>query len=113
VNISEPSRLAYGLLSNAEADFGSAVGAGIKWMAKCITLANTDTVARTITLKIVPSGDTSGDQHIIIPGVTIEAKSVFIVEGLWNLHAGDKFRAFADAANKIAARVDGATVTPV
>lgn len=114
-----PSRLFHAKLSATEADLtlvnaASTVTAGERWIVTSITLTNNDTVDRTVLLRFVPSGETPGDEHNILPGqagTVIKAGQSAILSGRWILHAGDKVRASGASANKVTVRGDGAIAT--
>lgn len=113
LNTSTPECLYYGLLTNSEADLAT-VGAAEIWIATQIEVCNVDSSARTFTLKFVPDGDTTGDQHIIGFGkaMTIAATpAVYRATGRWVLEASGKLRGFADAASKVIVRIDGIKVS--
>lgn len=112
LNTSTPACLYYGLLSNSEADLAT-VGAAELWIATQIEVANTDASARAFTIKFVPDGDSTGDQHIIGFGkaMTIAATpTVYRATGRWVLSASGKLRGFADTGSKVIVRIDGIKV---
>lgn len=113
LNTTTPSCLYYGLLSNAEADLAT-VGASETWVILYMEATNTDSSARTFTVKHVPSGDTSGDQHIIGFGKAMSIAAtpkVLKTWGRWVLAASGKIRGFADTGSKVVLRIDGIKVT--
>jgi hypothetical protein len=113
LNTSTPECLYYGLLSSSEADLAT-VGAAELWIATQIEVTNTDSSERTFTLKSVPDGDTTGDQHLIGFGkaMTIGATpKVYRATGRWVLPASGKLRGFASAASVVVVRIDGIKVT--
>ena len=113
LNTSTPACLYYGLLTGSEADLAT-IGASEMWIATQIEVANTDSAERTFTIKLVPDGDSTGDQHIIGFGkaMTIAATpTVYRATGRWVLAAGGKLRGFADAASKVIVRIDGIKVS--
>lgn len=113
LNTSTPACLYYGLLTGSEADLAT-VGASELWIATQIEVTNTDSSARTFTLKFVPDGDSTGDQHLIGFGkaMTIDATpKVYRATGRWVLSASGKLRGFASVTSVVVVRVDGIKVT--
>lgn len=113
LNTTSPACLYYGLLSNAEADLAT-IPSNETWVALSIEATNVDTGARTFTLKHVPDGDSTGDQHVIGFGkaMTIAASpKVYRATGRWVMAPDGKIRGGADASNKIVVRIDGFKVT--
>lgn len=113
LNTTTPACLYYGLLTNSEATL-TTVGAAEMWIATQIEVTNTDSSARTFTIKFVPDGDTTGDQHIIGFGkaMTIGATpKVYRATGRWVMAADGLLRGFADVGSKVVVRIDGIKVT--
>ena len=114
-----PSRLFHAKLSGSEADLtlvnaSASVTTGERWIVTCVTVTNNDTVDRVLLLRFVPSGETPGDEHNIVPGQAgsvIKAGTTAIFGGRWILHAGDKVRGSCASANKVTVRGDGAIAT--
>lgn len=113
LNTSTPACLYYGLLTNSEADLAT-VPATETWIGLQIEVTNTDSAARTFTLKFVPSGDTTGDQHLIGFGkdMTIDATpKLYKANGRWTFASSGKLRGFADTGSKVVVRIDGIKIT--
>lgn len=119
LNSTTPSRLFHAKLGSSEADVTlvgavSSVPAGERWVARCITVSNKSTTDRYVLLRIVPSGETPGDEHNILPGATttlIKGGETAVFVGQWTLHAGDKIRASCSNANDVTVRGDGIIIT--
>lgn len=113
LNTTTPACLYYGLLSNAEADLAS-IPADETWIGLYMEATNVDSSARALTVKHVPSGDTSGDQHLIGFGKAcpIDATpKVIKAAGRWVMAPSGKIRGFADATDKVVLRIDGIKIT--
>lgn len=70
---------------------------------KKITVANNDTVARTVTAYLVPSGGTAGVTNIITISQTLapnEARDLYEIMG-HSIPAAGFLQALADSANKV------------
>lgn len=77
------------------------------------TFTNTDTVAQTISVNIVPSGGAAGGANLItaaqsiLPGQTFNDPNIY---GLY-LAAGDFISVIASVASKIAMNIAGTQIT--
>ena len=78
---------------------------------RSITLCNTDTVTRTVTIYMVASGGAIGDASTVFKTLPILASETITDIALRVLETGDFFSALADAASKVSIRVDGAEIT--
>jgi hypothetical protein len=76
---------------------------------RSITICNTDSVAHTVTLHLVPSGGSPSKATMVLSAVPLDpGETLFPVgQDLWNLATGDMIQAFADAASQVSMRVDG------
>lgn len=113
LNTTSPACLFYGLLSNAEADLAS-IPSDETWIALQIEVTNVDSSTRTFTVKHVPDGDSTGDEHVIGFGkaMTIAATPrVLKATGRWSMAPSGKIRGGADANDKVVVRIDGIKVT--
>jgi hypothetical protein len=76
-----------------------------------IILANTDTVARTVTLHLVPSGGAAAGSETaatqILPAVSLAANSFTRIELMTIIEAGGMLRALASAANVVCLTASG------
>lgn len=112
LNTSNPECLFYGFLSNAEADLAT-IPSTETWLIRQFEIVNTDSVAHTFTLKHVPTGDTSGNQHVIAFPIAMPiavTPKLLRASGTWLMKPG-KFRGFADTTNKVTVRIDGVRIT--
>lgn len=111
LNTSTPKRLADArYISNS---YGNVYvsPASTKAIVKEIVLCNTDTAARTVSVRVVPSGETAGDEHCIFKDLSIAAKTTYIASGLsMVLEADEDIDAIADVASKVTIRVSGVEV---
>jgi len=76
-----------------------------------ITLCNTDSSDRTVTLWIIPSGQTSSARYRVYTVMTVKANQTIQDDALRNLEPGDFISALADVTNKVTIRIDGAEIT--
>jgi len=106
-----PKPLAQGVLLAASAGTIYTTPASTTATVRSMTFCNTDTVSRTITVYLVPSGGAIGDASTILKTLSILANETIIDDTLRVLATGDFISALSDAANKVSMRVDGAEVT--
>lgn len=114
LNTSTPECLFQGYLSASEADL-VAVPSSETWLVKQIEVSNKEAQAHTFTLKHVPDGATSGEQHVIAfpPAMPIDVTPKLLrATGNWILAYG-KIRGFADEANQLSVRIDGVRMATV
>ena len=73
------------------------------------TAANTDSVARTLTINLIPTGGTLGASNILISAVSIAAGAVFDSTEMRSqiLSAGDVISVKASAAGVVVIRASG------
>lgn len=77
-----------------------------------MTIANANASSRTIEVWLVPNGGSATDATLIVPGVTIEGKSLIQIDFYQVLDtAGDTIQAEASAASSITITVSGAEIT--
>ena len=74
------------------------VQANAQVIIKKITITNSDTVAHTATLYLVPNGGTAGVQYLVLDARPIAGLSTYDVTEVQNhvLMAGDTIQGFAD-----------------
>lgn len=101
----KPNNIVAAQLTNAApATPGSYVApANTKSVIKKLTFTNNDTVARTVTVYLVPSGGTAGVTNILVAARAVAAGDTFdCTEALGQtMLAGGFISAFADSASKV------------
>ena len=85
----------------------SALGATIL----SLTICNLDTVARTVTVYFVASGESAADKNTIFRDFELKPKETIVDDTRRSLGVGDFIQAKSDAANKVSLRVDGAELS--
>ncbi len=78
-----------------------------------VLIANVDSAARNLTLYIVPSGGSAGDDNTIVPASEIEEKSFTRLTFATVIPAGATLKGFASSANKICLTVTGVERIPI
>jgi len=113
-----PLPLVQGVLLAAAAPASPGVyspGVGKTATVRALTFCNTDVVPRLITLHLVASGDVPGAKNRVYGPITLEAaggaKATLRDDSLYELLTGDFLSPFADAANVVSFRADGAEVS--
>ena len=83
--------------------------ASTKTIIDKFTVTNTDTVARTITINLIPTGSTVGASNLILSAVSIAAGVTFDSTEMRNqiLSAGDVISVKASAAAVVVIRASG------
>lgn len=75
-----------------------------------IHASNVESVARTINVRLVPNGDTPGDEHLILPNEPLAAKGALNDHigpiGPFTLEAGDLISAQADVTDDVQLRLE-------
>jgi len=105
-----PKPLVQGILLTGSAATLYTVPASTTAVIRSLTFCNNDTVARTITLYLVASGDTPADKNTVLREISIASKETLIDDTLRVLLTGDKVSAFADVTGKVSFRTDGSEV---
>lgn len=105
-----PKPLVQGVLLGNSATTVYTVPASTTAVIRSFTLCNVDTVAHTVTIYFVASGDTPADKSTIFKDISISAKQTLEDDSLRALLTGDFISAFADVASKVSFRVDGSEV---
>lgn len=85
------------------------VPANTKTLIKKLTLTNTDSVARTITLHLVPTGGSASATNMILDArgvATLDTLEAFEVEGQL-LNAGDTIQALASTTSVVNIQASG------
>jgi VCBS repeat-containing protein len=77
------------------------------------TVTNTDSSARTVSIHIVASGGSVGDQYLIVKDKSLTAGESATVSEMQNqiLNTGDFISVVASVASKVVIRVSGREVT--
>lgn len=81
------------------------------WIVKQIMLTNTTSSDATVTLYLVPSGSSASASNMIVPGITIYAKSVVTIDLSQVMTAGDFFVGIQGTANAITIVISGVEVS--
>lgn len=97
------------LLGNAATTLYTVPGSTTAVM-RSFTLCNTDSVGRTVTIRIVASGGAVGDANTIYKTIPIAANETIVDDTLRVLLTGDFISAHADVAARVSFRVDGSEV---
>lgn len=112
LNTATPKRLADARYIGSSYGTVYTAPASTKAIVKEVIFCNTDTVPRTVSVRVIPSGETAGDEHCIFKDLTIAAKTTYIATGLsMVLEADEDIDAIADSASKVTIRVSGVEVT--
>ena len=82
-----------------------------KCIIKQIMLANYTATDRTVEIKVIPSGDSTGDQHIIFGDTTVQANTTTVIDLAMVVAASASIRGKASAASAINVHVSGVEVT--
>jgi hypothetical protein len=99
------------LLTNSLATYYT-VPASTTATIRAITLCNTDSVSRTISLYLVASGGSASAMNQILKDVAMLPGETIIDDSTRAMNTGDFIRALASLSNVVALRVDGAEITP-
>jgi hypothetical protein len=98
------------LLTNSLATYYTVPGSTTATV-RAITLCNTDSVARTVSLHLIASGGSAGALNQIFKDVSLNAGETLIDDSTRALNAGDFLQAVASVTGVVALRVDGAEIT--
>ena len=82
-----------------------------KIIIKQILLANYTATDRTAEIKVVPSGGSTGDEHIIFGDITVQANTTQVIDLAMVVAASASIRGKASAASAINVHVSGVEVT--
>lgn len=87
------------------------VPASTKAIVKELVLCNTDTSARTVSIRVVPSGETAADEHCIFKDLSIAAKTTYHIGDMsMVLEADEDVDVIADVTNKVTVRISGVEI---
>lgn len=88
-------------------------GPGISAIIDKATVTNTDTVARTFSANIVPSGQSVGNANLIIDDRAVQPGETYTCPELvgQGLNSGDFISTIASAATALTLRVSGREIT--
>lgn len=91
------------------------VPAGEKAIIKEIHLCNHGGSVGPVrpTIWVIPSGDSRGNEHILIPPFRISSLGLLMNVGTTILHAGDKIDAQADVASRCNVNITGVGMVSV
>ena len=73
-----------------------------KCIIKQMLLANYTATDRTVEIKVIPTGDTTGDQHIIFGDTTVQANTTTVIDLAMVIPANASVAAKCSAANCLA-----------
>lgn len=82
-----------------------------KCIIKQIMLANYTATDRTVEIKVIPSGDTTGDEHIIFGDVTVQANTTTVIDLAMVIPASASVAALCSAASSVNIHVSGVEVS--
>jgi hypothetical protein len=82
-----------------------------KCIIKNIMLANYTATDRTVEIKVIPSGDTTGDEHIIFGDITVQANSTTVIDLAMVIPASASVAALCSAASSVNIHVSGVEVS--
>jgi len=84
------------------------VPAGRKWVITDIWLANTNAVAKKVSLHLVPSGYSPGPVNVILPNVSVEPNTAIRISGGGLVGtAGDYLNGIQETAGAITVCISG------
>ena len=67
--------------------------------------------SRTVEIKVIPSGDTTGDQHIIFGDITVSANTTTVIDLAMVIPANASVAAKCSAATSVNIHVSGVEVS--
>jgi len=82
-----------------------------KIIIKQILLANYTATDRTAQIKVVPSGGTTGDEHIVFGDITVQANTTQVIDLAMVVAADASIRGLASAASSINVHISGVEVS--
>lgn len=107
--IPNPIRLSYGVLTDTPQEMYS-VQNQFYVIIKEILICNTDTVDRTYTMNIVPSGDSVSIDNKFISEANIQASETKIISLSTILEQGDKIYLNSNISDKLTYYISGVKV---
>lgn len=85
------------------------VPAATQWNVRQIHLANTSALAASITIYLVPSGNSAAAANAIALGYVVQPNSVAQITGLFPMAVGETIQALQGTASAITMTVTGVT----
>jgi|TARA_B100001094_G_scaffold333422_1_gene411966 hypothetical protein len=82
-----------------------------KIIIKQLILANYTATDRTAKVKVVPSGGSTGDEHIIFGDITVQANTTQVIDLAMVVAANASIRGLASAGSSINVHISGVEVT--
>jgi len=82
-----------------------------KIIIKQILLANYTATDRTAQIKVVPSGGTTGDEHIVFGDINVQANTTQVIDLAMVVAADASIRGLASAASPINVHISGVEVS--
>ena len=82
-----------------------------KCIIKQIMLANYTATDRTVEIKVIASGDTTGDVHIIFGDITVSANTTTVIDLAMVIPASASAAAKCSAASSVNIHVSGVEVS--
>ena len=82
-----------------------------KIIIKQILLANYTATDRTAQIKVVPSGGSTGDEHILFGDITVQANTTSVIDLSMVVAASASIRGKASAASAINVHISGVEVS--
>ena len=82
-----------------------------KCIIKQIMLANYTATDRTVEIQVIPSGDSTGDQHIIFGDITVQANTTTSIDLAMVIPASASVAAKCSAATSVNIHVSGVEVS--
>ena len=82
-----------------------------KCIIKQIMLANYTATDRTVEIKVIPTGDTTGDEHIIFGDITVQANTTTTIDLAMVIPASASVAALCSAATSVNIHVSGVEVS--
>jgi ATP-dependent protease ClpP protease subunit len=87
------------------------VPSGKKAIIKQILLSNTSASDVTVTIYLVPSGGTAGANNMIVPGITVNAKTVVTIDMAQVMNAGDFLVGVQNTSGAVTVTISGVEVS--
>lgn len=84
------------------------VGSNPKAIVRCISICNTDSLARTVTLYLVENGGSVADNRAITKAVSVPANETWILDNVYYvIEASGTIRGLASVANVVTVTISG------
>lgn len=92
----------------ATATVSNPVGSNPKAIVRCISICNTDSSARTVTLYLIESGGSVADNRAITKAVSVPANETWILDNVYYvLEAGATIRGLASVTLVVTVTISG------